>query len=260
MHLLGAFLAGLLVATVTTPAGVSGAVLLLPIQVSLLGVPSPAVTPTNLIFNLFATPSGVLRYRRLGGRPIRSPLASRLLAGTIPGVIVGAVIRVEWLSGQQAFYFAAAGVLATLGAMLVIRQPTPAHEPLKLALVPPIAAAVGVVGGIYGIGGGSFLAPILILGGYTAYIVAPAALLSTLAASIVGVITFVVLALTSDSSSQITPDWGIGIAAGIGGIIGAYLGASLQSRIPEPTLRRLLGWLALLIAVRYLYLGASSAV
>jgi uncharacterized membrane protein YfcA len=256
MHLLGAFVAGLLVATVTTPAGVSGAVLLLPIQVSLLGVPSPSVTPTNLIFNLFATPSGVLRYRRLG-RPIISPLAIRLLAGTVPGVIGGAVIRVEWLSGQQAFYLAAGAVLAILGAMLVIRQPVSADQQLRPDLIPPIATAVGVIGGIYGIGGGSFLAPILILGGYTAYTVAPAAMLSTLAASIVGVISFVVLGATSDSSAPITPDWGIGIAAGAGGIIGAYVGATLQPRIPESALRHLLGFLALLIAARYLYLGAS---
>src|SRR4029077_21054493 len=110
----------------------------------------------------------------------------------------------------------------------------------------------------YGIGGGSFLAPILILGGYTAYTGAPAALLSTLAGSIVGVITFLVLAVSSDASTHITPDWGVGIAAGAGGIIGAYLGASLQSRIPEPRLRRLLGWIALVIAARYLYLGAAS--
>jgi hypothetical protein len=34
------------------PAGVSGAVLLLPLQVSVLGVPSPAVTPTNLLFKV----------------------------------------------------------------------------------------------------------------------------------------------------------------------------------------------------------------
>jgi uncharacterized membrane protein YfcA len=124
--------------------------------------------------------------------------------------------------------------------------------------VPPIAACVGVVGGIYGIGGGSFLSPILILGGYTAYAVAPAALLSTLAASVVGVATFVVLSATSDASGPISPDWGIGIAAGAGGFIGAYVGASLQSRIPEPLLRRLLGWIALLIAARYLYLGVAS--
>src|SRR4051795_3299082 len=98
MHLLGAFLTGLVVATVTTPAGVSGAVLLLPIQVSVLGVPSPAVTPTNLIFNLLATPSGVLRYRRLRGDAPPSALDARLLAGTLPGVVLGAVIRVELLS------------------------------------------------------------------------------------------------------------------------------------------------------------------
>src|SRR5437764_6387553 len=148
MHVLGAFLAGLVVATVTTPAGVSGAVLLLPIQVSLLGVPSPAVTPTNLIFNLFATPSGVLRYRRLRRESAASPLAARLLAGTLPGVIVGAVVRVEWLSGQQAFYLAAGVVLGLLGAMLVVRPPAPAEGPLPLGLIPPIAAFVGVIGRI----------------------------------------------------------------------------------------------------------------
>jgi hypothetical protein len=258
MHLLGAFLAGLLVAAVTTPAGVSGAVLLLPVQVSLLGVPSPSVTPTNLIFNLFATPSGVLRYRRLRREPIASPLAARLLAGTVPGVIVGAVIRVEWLSGQQAFYLAAGAVLAILGGMLVARRPAPADRRLSLAAVSPIAACVGVVGGIYGIGGGSFLAPILILGGYTAYAVAPAALLSTLAASVVGVVTFVVLGATSDAAGPISPDWGVGIAAGAGGLVGAYVGAGLQSRIPEPLLRHLLGWIALAIAARYVYLGVVS--
>jgi uncharacterized membrane protein YfcA len=258
MHVLGAFLAGLVVATVTTPAGVSGAVLLLPVQVSLLAVPSPAVTPTNLLFNLFATPSGVLRYRRLRHEPVASPLALRLLAGTVPGVVVGAVIRVEWLSGQRAFYVAAGAVLALLGAMLVVRDPAPTDRPLAPGLIPPIAAAVGVVGGIYGIGGGSFLAPILILGGYTAYTVAPAALLSTLAASVVGVITFVVLGVTSSGPTHIAPDWGVGIAAGAGGLIGAWAGASLQSRIPESRLRRLLGWLALLIAARYLYLGVAG--
>jgi hypothetical protein len=46
----------------TTPAGVSGAVLLLPIQLSILHVPSPAVTPTNLLFNVAAVPGGLLRF------------------------------------------------------------------------------------------------------------------------------------------------------------------------------------------------------
>ena len=38
-----------------TPVGISGAVLLLPFQVSVLGTPSPAVTPTNLLYNVVST-------------------------------------------------------------------------------------------------------------------------------------------------------------------------------------------------------------
>jgi uncharacterized membrane protein YfcA len=78
-----------------------------------------------------------------------------------------------------------------------------------------------------------------------------------MAASIVGVATFAVLGL-SGSSAQTTPDWGIGIAAGVGGVVRAYLGAIAQSYVPEATLRRVLGCLAALIAVRYVYLGYAG--
>ena len=46
------------VSALTAPAGVSGAFLLLPFQVSVLGFHSPAVSPTNLVYNIFATPGG----------------------------------------------------------------------------------------------------------------------------------------------------------------------------------------------------------
>ena len=58
--------AGLLTAVVSAPVGVSGAVFLLPVQLSLLEVPSPAVTPTNLLFNLVAVPGALVRYRKRG--------------------------------------------------------------------------------------------------------------------------------------------------------------------------------------------------
>ncbi|MFI9634231.1 hypothetical protein ACIHAX_16195 [Nocardia sp. NPDC051929] len=61
---LSGFVAGLLVSVVTTPVGVSGAVFLLPIQLSVLGVPSPAVTPTNLLANVVSIPGALLRYGR----------------------------------------------------------------------------------------------------------------------------------------------------------------------------------------------------
>lgn len=62
---IGAALA-FLIATATTPAGISGAVFLLPVQVSILEIPSPSVTPTNLLFNVLATPGALLRFARDG--------------------------------------------------------------------------------------------------------------------------------------------------------------------------------------------------
>src|SRR3954469_22347922 len=109
MHLLGAFITGLLVATVTTPAGVSGAVLLLPVQVSVLGIPSPAVTPTNLLYNVVATPGGLLHFWKTGA--LRRDLARTLAFGTLPGVVIGAVIRVEFLAGPRQFLVVVALVL-----------------------------------------------------------------------------------------------------------------------------------------------------
>src|ERR1035441_2354127 len=55
-------LVAFLVALLTTPAGISGAFLLLPFQMSVLGFVSRAVTPTNLVYNIFATPGGIYRY------------------------------------------------------------------------------------------------------------------------------------------------------------------------------------------------------
>ncbi len=65
-----------LIAIFTTPVGVSGAVFLVPVQVSLLHTPSPSVTPTNLLYNIIATPGALLRYR--GRSVLRAPLTGTL--------------------------------------------------------------------------------------------------------------------------------------------------------------------------------------
>jgi len=244
------------IAILTTPAGVSGAVLLLPVQVSILGVPSPAVTPTNLLYNVIATPGGVYRYWRMGA--LRGGLARTLALGTLPGVVIGAVIRVEYLAGPKAFLVVVALVLLPLGAWLATRgghrpEATDAGPRLSQVGVFVLALAVGVVGGIYGIGGGSILAPILLALGFTVYDVAGAALAATFLTSVAGVVTYQLL--QQRHGGTIAPDWTLGLAMGVGGLLGAYLGAHLQSRIPETLIRRGLGIIVLLVAVRYLSEG-----
>jgi hypothetical protein len=244
------------IAVLATPAGVSGAVLLLPFQVSVLGTPSPAVTPTNLLYNVVSTPGALYRYWRQGQTGGR--LAAVLIAGTMPGVVAGSVIRVYLLPGPRVFDLVVASVLLPLGAWLALTRPSRSAEPSRPGLLPVpvlvvLAAAVGCVGGIYGIGGGSILAPILIGSGRKPADVAPAALASTFATSVAGVITFTILSVHHHGS--VAPDWPTGIALGAGGLAGAYTGARIQSRLPDVLIRRLIGIVVIIIGARYLWSG-----
>jgi uncharacterized membrane protein YfcA len=250
-----ALLAAFVIASLASPVGVSGAVLLLPFQVGVLGTPSPAVTPTNLLYNIVATPGALYRYWRqhqTGGA-----LTRVLLAGTIPGVIAGAIVRVEFLPNPRAFDVVIAVVLIPLGAwILVSSRGEPVLRPsiaINRVVLVVLAAAVGCVGGIYGIGGGSILAPILVGSGRSPTEVAPATLASTFVTSIAGVVTFVIL--SAGSRGSVSPDWGIGLALGIGGLLGGYTGAWLQPYLPEMIIRRLLGVIVLSIGIRYAWLA-----
>ena len=254
-----ALAAAFVIAVVASPAGISGAVLLLPFQVSVLGTPSPAVTPTNLLYNIVATPGAIYRYWRqdqTGGR-----LTRVLVAGTVPGVVLGSIIRVELLPGARVFDLVIGAVLTPLGAWIALSRPSPQAKSVQPghSIATPIlvvlSAAVGCVGGIYGIGGGSILAPILIGSGRPPAEVAPAALASTFMTSVAGVITFTILSI--HQHAHVAPDWPTGIALGIGGLAGGYTGARIQSRLPDLLIRRMMGVVVLAIGIRYLVLGAS---
>jgi uncharacterized membrane protein YfcA len=252
------FLAGLLISIVTSPVGVSGAVFLLPVQLSVLHVPSPAVTPTNLLFNVVSGPGALVRYRRNG--QLTGPLARLLMAGTVPGVVLGAILRVFAIPGPQVFRLVAAAVLLPLGLWLCARALRPAgpdRPPLSRRTVLGLALATGTVGGVYGIGGGSILGPVLAGRGTPITQIAPAALASTFLTSMVGAATYGILALTT--SGDIAPQWSLGLLCGAGGLIGGYLGARWQPRLPEKTLRLLLGALATALGVLYLIQGLSSS-
>jgi uncharacterized membrane protein YfcA len=251
------FLAGLLISIITSPVGVSGAVFLLPVQLSVLHVPSPAVTPTNLLFNVVSGPGALARYRHNG--QLTGPLARLLIAGTAPGVVLGAIIRVFAIPGTQVFRLVAAAVLLPLGLWLctrALRPGTPDRRPLTRRTILGLSLVTGTVGGIYGIGGGSILGPVLAGRGTPMTQIAPAALASTFLTSIVGALTYGILAMTT--TGEVAPYWALGLLCGAGGLIGGYVGARLQPYLPEKALRLLLGALATGLALLYLIQGWSS--
>ncbi len=114
------FLVALMVSCFTSMGGISGAFLLLPFQVSVLGFTSPAVSPTNLVFNIVAIPSGVYRYFREGR--MNWPLTWVVILGTLPGVFFGALIRIKWLPDPKNFKLFVGFVLLYIGLRLLYDQ------------------------------------------------------------------------------------------------------------------------------------------
>ncbi len=262
------------VALMTAPAGLSGAFLLLPFQMSVLGYVSPGVTPTNLIYNVVAIPGGVYRYIS-EGRMVW-PLTWTLAAGTLPGVVAGAFIRVRYLPDPRAIKLFVAIVLLILAVRLVRDTVRGRHGRFALQFPPNtmvrtthisaahidydflgrtfsfrpavlflLALGVGVVGGIYGVGGGALIAPFLVsVLDLPAYTVAAASLFATLLTSIAGIVAFTAMA--------VHPDWTLGILFGLGGLCGSYLGARLQKHLPEQWIRGALALLAGALAIPYI--------
>jgi uncharacterized membrane protein YfcA len=68
------------------------------------------------------------------------------------------------------------------------------------------------------------------------------------------VLTFTLLSL---GHAPVAPNWPTGIALGIGGIAGGYIGARFQHRLPDILIRRIVGVLASAIAVRFLWSGLT---
>ena len=225
-----------------------------------LGHAEPGRHPDQPALQRRRDPPGALyrywRQQQPGGR-----LALVLIAGTLPGVIAGAVIRVELLPGPRLFDLVIAAVSLPLGAWLALTRPAPPGDPERQARPVPVpvlvalAAAVGCVGGIYGIGGGALLAPILIGLGRRPSEVAPAALAATFVTSVVGVLSFTILSAHGPGAAA--PDWPTGIALGLGGLAGGYTGARLQSRLPDAMIRRLVGVVILGIGIFYLWSGLA---
>lgn len=227
------------------------------------------VTATNLLFNVVATPGGILRYRSQGA--LDGSLARTIVAGTLPGVVVGGILRETVFEDPVRFKIFMAVVLIALGVKLLVdvtvalrRTPgdpteAPSGRAARRSSLVVVSVVVGIVGGIYGIGGGSIIAPYLVgLAGLSIYRVAGAALLATFVTSLAGVVFYTVFDRIATSHVTSAPDWGLGLLLGVGGLAGGYVGARLQPHLPELSVRALLGVLVTALGINSLLSGVHG--
>lgn len=269
----------------TSMGGVSGAFILLPFQMSVLHYTAPSVSGTNQLFNIIAIPSGVLRYVK--EKRMLWPLTWVVIIGTLPGVVIGAWVRLEYLPNPKEFKLFAGFLLFYIGIKLLVdtlknrksdlrnndrsKQKTDfiiteTRVSLKYVKfrfggedysfsVPGIFSIcfiVGIIGGIYGIGGGSIIAPFFVAFFHLpVYAVAGAALMGSFVTSIAGVIMYQVLA-PAYSNMVVAPDWFLGLLFGAGGVAGMYLGAKCQKHVPANAIKLILCFCVLFIASKYI--------
>jgi len=282
--------------------GVSGAFLLLPFQMSFLGYTNPSVSATNHLFNIVAIPSGVYRYIK-EGRMVW-PLTWTVVIGTLPGVLIGAIVRVRYLPDPKNFKLFAALVLLFIGArmlrdlackpkenankataerkfpQLIQKHRTKTGQNTKslpTVLVTRfdiqsicyqfygeeyrasssgifmLSLVVGIIGGIYGIGGGAIIAPFLVsFYGLPVYTVAGAALMGTFVTSVTAVLFYQLIAPLYPNMS-IAPDWLLGFLFGVGGMVGMYLGARSQKLVPAIIIKWMLCAILIFTACKYIF-------
>lgn len=261
-------------------AGITGAFLILPFQMSVLGFVTPSVSATNFLYNVVGTPGGILRYMR-EDRMVW-PLALAITIGTLPGVLVGYYIRVRFLPDPKAFKLFVGLILLYIGVRVIkkILQKVKSEGAeqnadfavsnviysmtrmgfdfqaqrveFSLAAIILLALAVGVIGGIYGIGGGAIIAPFCVAFlNIPVHTVAGAAMFGTFATSIVGVAIYSTVPFYNGQTAP--PDWFLGILFGLGGLLGMYLGATCQKYVPERIIQAMLALVIFTVAARYIF-------
>ena len=260
-------------------AGVTGAFLILPFQMSVLGFTTPSVSATNFVYNVVGTPGGIIRYLR-EGRMVW-PLAFTITIGTLPGVLAGYYIRVLYLPEPRNFKLFVGIILLYLGVRVIQKvlhrgvQETPAaHNDFRvrnitfnftrmgfdfqarrvefsLAAIIILALAVGIIGGIYGIGGGAIIAPFCVAFlNIPVHTVAGAAIFGTFATSVAGVAIYSLVPLYNGHPAP--PDWMLGALFGFGGLLGMYLGASCQKYVPERAIQAILALIIFTVSANYI--------
>ena len=110
-------------------------------------------------------------------------------------------------------------------------------------------AAVGLLGGMIGLGGAEFRLPLLI--GLFGFLALEAVILNK-AMSLLVVATALPARLVAVPLEQLTPHWPIIVNLLTGSLLGAYLGATWATRMRNRTLHRVLAILLILIAAALL--------
>jgi len=114
---------------------------------------------------------------------------------------------------------------------------------MQLALLAVVGVLIGIGASFSGLGGGFLVVPLLLLMGWSAQKAVGTSFLAILVISTSALIAHNKLA---------NVDWKVGLALGLGGVVGAQLGARLLEGVPTDVFRRIFAVILAALAV-YLF-------
>jgi uncharacterized protein len=217
----------------------------------LAGVDHRVFATVALVCNLIVATGGTIRFAQAGLVPWARLWPLLLLS--MPAAWIGGMLPVS----KQLFLWLLGGSLLVASALLILQNEREVEERRGTFLGPAIAAPIGLLSGIVGIGGGIFLAPVLHLIGWDrAKRVAAAASVFILANSLAGLGGQATKLMGEPALiDQALGYWPLALAVLVGGQIGTRVGVQLLSPV---LLRRLTAILILYVAVRLLVQAASA--
>jgi uncharacterized protein len=211
---------------------------------ALLSVEQAVARPTALVLNLFV--AAIAWWQFTQGRSFNARLFAPLALSAIPMAYLGGqiVLPADW-------YKPAVGIILLIAAAQLLWRPTalrsgePAAPPWPVLL--GVGAAMGLLAGLTGTGGGIFLSPLLILAAW-----ASARDTAAVSAAFIFVNSAAGLAGNLASFGQLPDAMPLFIGAVIvGGAAGSWLSAK---RLPRGAMLRLLG-VVMIVAGGKLVLG-----
>jgi hypothetical protein len=113
----------------------------------------------------------------------------------------------------------------------------------KIVLFISLGVVVGILASFSGLGGGFLMVPLLLFLGYEAQ--------KAVGTSFLAILVISVSALFAHSKLQ-NVDYKLGILLGIGGIVGAQIGARLVEYVPTAIFKKVFAIILILLALRML--------
>jgi uncharacterized protein len=234
--------------------GGGGSILALPVLVYLLHVAAKdAIAMSLLVVGVTAAVASLAHAR--AGRVLWRAGVVFGLAGMVGGFVGGVAARFVPAPALLAGF--AVMMLVTGFAMLRPRPPTPdgeGEEPAAteagLARLAGLGAAVGLVTGLVGAGGGFVIVPALALLGRVP-------MRSAVGTSLL-VIAMSSLAGFAGHLGHASVDWGLALAMTAVATVGGLVGTAVVARVPQAVLRRLFAALVLVTATVMLTTQLSS--